>query len=291
MFGFSKKTVNEKTSSSLGVAPEKHIGLIAGNSSYPLRFAEDAKRQGYAITAVCHRGETPEAIEAIADKVIWIKVGELGKIIRSFQEAGVQQAVMAGGINRIRLFGGVKLDARGVALLARLKSAKDDIIMRGIADELESEGIQIKPCTMFCPECLVSEGILTRSEPTAEEREDITIGIEAIKAMTGQHIGQVVVVREGVIVAVEAVEGTDRTILRGGELGGKGTVVVKCAKPDQDMRFDVPTVGLKTVETMISAKVRVLALEAGRSMIIDEEEVFALANKHKISIVGVPGLV
>ncbi len=267
------------------------IGVIAGNGSFPIHFAKEAARAGRDIVVVAHSGETtPELVQHV-QFLRWIKVGELGTIIRTFQELGVREVAMAGGINRIRLFGGVKLDARGAQLLARLRSTKDDVIMRGIAEELEKEGIQIVPCTIFLNECLVRPGVYTKSEPSEEEWTDIQVGTDAIRAMSSQDIGQLVVVREGVVVAVEAVEGTDRTILRGGEFGGKGSVVVKFAKPTQDMRFDVPTVGERTVKTLIEAKARVLALESGRCLMLDEEKVVALANRHGISIVGCPSLV
>ena len=171
--------------------------------------------------------------------------------------------------------------------MAKLRSTKDDIIMRGIAGELESEGISVESCTMFCKEWLVEKGVLTKSTPSKDENEDIEIGVEALSKLGDLHIGQLVVVREGVVVAVEAVEGSDATIKRGGELGKKGTVVVKFSKPTQDMRFDVPTVGLKTIETLREAGARVLALEANKSIILDKPEVVAAANKAKISIVGI----
>lgn len=266
------------------------IGVIAGNESFPLRFAAEAKRHGCTIVAVCHIDETKPEIEDLVDSAVWIKVGELGKLIDTFRTAGVSHVAMAGGINRVRLFGGVKLDARGAALMLKIRSMKDDVIMRGIAEELAREGISVFDCTVFLSDSLVKEEVLTTSRPNAEELVDIEVGIKAIKAMSDEHIGQTVIVRGGVIVAVEAVEGTDQAILRGGALGGKGTVVVKFAKPTQDMRFDVPTVGLRTITTMVEARARVLALEAGRCLILDREEVVALAKKHKISIIGCPAI-
>lgn len=263
------------------------IGVIAGNGKFPLYFARGAKAHQRRVVAVCHLHETDPTIEALVDTVAWVRVGELGKIIAVFQKAEVKEVVMAGGINRVKWFGGVKLDLRGAALLAKLRSTKDDVIMRGIAAELESEGIKVLPCTMYVEECTVKEGVLTKAKPSKEEYRDIEVGIAAIQAMSSQDIGQVVVVRQGVIVAVEAVEGTDATILRGGLLGGKGGVVVKFSKTTQDMRFDVPTVGIKTVESIIAAKAKVLALEAGRCLIMEQEEVVRLANRHEVVIVGV----
>lgn len=263
------------------------FGLIAGNGEFPFRFVREAERNGLDIAAVCHYDETDPRLNEIVKYNCWVKVGELGKLISFFREKGVKQVAMAGGIARVKHFSDVKLDARGAALLLRLRSAKDDVIMRGIADELAKEGIAVVDSTIYLKDCLAKDGILTDSKPNESEWEDIKVGVEAIKCMSSQDIGQVVVVQKGVVVAVEAVEGTNAAILRGGELGGKGTVVIKFAKATQDMRFDVPTVGLKTIETMNEVKCRVLALEAGRCLIMDEEQMIALANKYKIAIVAV----
>lgn len=285
MSWFSRKSCLEEKP-----LPEKRLGIIAGNSSFPLLFAQAAKRYGYGIVAVCHRGETTERILQVADRVTWIRVGELGKLIETFKDYSIKEVALAGGIDRIRLFGGVKLDARGVKLLARLRSTKDDIIMRGIADELLSEGITVIECTRFMEEHLAVEGLITSRSPTQDELRDIQIGIEAISAMSAQDIGQTVVVRDGVIVAVEAVEGTDRTLRRGGELGGKGTVAIKFSKTTQDLRFDVPTIGMKTLHILAEMKATALAVEAGRCLILDKEEVIRFADSHGIAIVGCPPL-
>jgi len=266
------------------------IGIIAGSSTFPLLFAQAARRNGLAVVAVAHTGETDDLITEIAHRTEWVKVGELGKIIDTFKKYEVTEVALAGGINRIRLFGGVKLDARGAKLLARLRSVKDDIIMRGIADELLTEGITVIECTRFMEEHLAPIGQISRRVPNAEEAEDIQVGIDAVRAMSEQDIGQTVVVREGIIVAVEAVEGTDKTIKRGGELGGAGTVVVKFSKTTQDLRFDVPTIGLRTIEGLIAAKAKVLAVEATRCLILDREHVVRLADQHGIAIIGAPPL-
>jgi DUF1009 family protein len=272
---------------SLAPSNGRIIGVIAGSGTFPLHFIGEAKRAGCSVVVAAHLGETDESVEDVADRVEWVKVGELGRLVDFFLSNGCKEVAMAGGINRIRLFGGVKLDKRGAALIFRLRSTKDDIVMRGIADELATEGITVIPCTEFLTNCLVRSGLYTKTGLTPEEETDIRVGIEAIVAMGSQHIGQLVVVRDGVIVAVEAVEGSDATIKRGGELGGRGTVVVKFSKPTQDMRFDVPTVGLKTIETMAQAGCRVLALETGRCLFMDEDKAISLADRRGISVVGV----
>ena len=267
------------------------IGLIAGNGSFPRMFILAAHKAGRPVVAVCHRGETEEDVARRVSRAEWIRVGELGRMIDIFKSAGVRQVAMAGGINRVRLFGGTKLDARGAALILRLRSTKDDLIMRGIAEELLKEGITVVESTIFLEQALVPFGVLTTSAPTDAELNDIEVGREAIRVMGSQDIGQLVVVREGVIVAVEAVEGSDAAIRRGGQLGKKGAVVVKYAKPTQDMRFDVPTVGVRTIRSMIEARCRVLAVESGRCLMLDAEDVIALANRSGIAIVGCKSLV
>lgn len=263
------------------------MGLIAGSGSFPFHFVAAASQQQHPVFAICHRGETDPALEKLVKALAWIKVGELGAIIQFFKSAGIKKAAMAGGISRVKLFGGVKLDARGALLIARLRSTKDDVIMRGVAEELQKEGIEIVPAHLFMPEQLIEEGVITRARPSQEELEDIQVGLQALEAMSSQDIGQLVVVKAGVITAVEAVEGSDEAILRGGELARRqGGVVVKFPKVTQDLRFDLPAVGIKTVETMVAAGCRVLALEAGKSLVFDREQMIELANKHNIAILG-----
>lgn len=262
------------------------LGIIAGNSNFPLVLAKEAKNNRRDTVVVAHRGETWSQISEHVSALEWIRVGELGKIIETFKSYNVKEVAFAGGINRIRLFGGVKLDARGLALLKRLKSAKDDVIMRGIAEELESEGIRVISCATYLQDCLMREGVITSVNPSEEDVQDISVGVAALKAMSSQDIGQLVVVKEGVIVAVEAVEGSDRAILRGGELAGPGAVIVKFAKTTQDLRFDLPTIGRRTIESMLKAEARVLAVEAGKTLLINETEVVELANKHGIVVLG-----
>ena len=293
---FSVGSSKNKTSISCGSSPPiflpgETIGIIAGSGILPIRCAKIASEKGLKVAAVCHLDEADPQIESYCDYTRWIKVGQLGDIISFFRERGVKHAVMAGGISRVRTFKDVSLDLKGTLLLAKIRSTKDDVIMRGVADELANEGIEIVDSTIFAADWLVSEGVLTKKRPNAEQQKDIHCGCQAIKAMTGLHIGQLVVVKAGVIVAVEAVEGSDETIRRGGVLGHTGTVVVKCAKPDQDMRFDVPVAGMKTLQIMKEVGATVLALEAGRSLIVDKEDVIKFADNNNIAIVGIDSLV
>lgn len=268
-------------------ANAKSVGLIAGNGQFPLIFAREAKREGYQVIAVAHRGETVEELETIADAVTWIYVGQLGKIIRTFQQAGVKQAVMAGGIRKVKLFGNFRPDLRGVSFLARLKSREDDDLLRGIAGELERDGIKVIESTFCLADIMPKVGALTRNQPSAAQQRDVEIGFAAAKEIGRLGIGQTVVVKDGVVVAVEAVEGTDAAILRGGSLAKSGCVVVKVSKPQQDLRFDVPAVGVDTIKSMAQAGASVLAVEADRTIFLEKEALLAEAQRAGIVVVAV----
>jgi DUF1009 family protein len=265
----------------------RKLGLIAGNGRFPLIFAEQAKREGVSLVTVAHRGETLEEIEKVADGVTWVYVGELGKIIRTFQKAGVKEAVMAGGIRKLKLFSNFRPDLRGAAFLARVKGREDDRLLRGVADELERDGIKIVESTLFLSRIIPSEGVLTHRSPSPEQWEDIRLGFETAKEVGRLGIGQCVVVRRRVVLAVEASEGTDATIRRGGELGKEGIVVVKVSKPQQDLRFDVPAVGVETIETLRELKGAVLAVEAGKTILLEKDEVVGRADRAGIVVVAV----
>ena len=267
----------------------KKLGLIAGNGRFPLMFAEEAKQAGYSVVAVAHRGETDEAIERVADAVTWIYVGQLGKIIRVFQRAGVVEAVMAGGIRKVKLFGNFRPDLRGARFLAKQRNRDDDALLRGIADELAFDGIRIVESTLCLPHIIPAEGVLTRRAPRRDEWEDIKLGFRAAKEIGRLGIGQTVVVKQGVVLAVEAVEGTDAAIQRGGSLGKSGCVVVKVSKPQQDLRFDVPAAGVDTIHCLHRVAGRVLAVEAGKTILLEKETLLRQADLYGISVVGVSG--
>lgn len=265
----------------------KKLGLIAGNGRFPLILADEAKRAGYHVVAVAHRGETDEAIAQAADELTWVHVGQLGKIIRAFQNAGVTEAVMAGGIRKVKLFGNFRPDLRGARFLAKLKSREDDVLLRGIADELALDGIRILESTLCLPQIITSDGVLTKRAPRADEWDDIKLGFRTAKEIGRLGIGQTVVVRNQVILAVEAVEGSDAAILRGGALGKPGCVVVKVSKPQQDLRFDVPAVGIDTVKSLREAGAAVLAVEAGKTILLEKDQLLHQADSWGISVVGV----
>lgn len=270
------------------MTPRK-IGLIAGNGKFPLIFAEQARREGVELVAVAHRGETLEEIERLVDSVTWIYVGELGKIIRAFHQAGVQEAVMAGGIKKVKLFSNFRPDLRGIAFLARLKSREDDQLLRGVAEELEGEGIRVLESTLFLSRLIPGEGVLTRRAPKSAEWEDIRLGFQVAKEIGRLGIGQSVAVKGQVVLAVEAVEGTDAAVRRAGEAGKKGFVVVKASKPQQDLRFDVPAVGVETIRVLHEAGGTALAVEAGKTILLEKEAMLEEADQAGVAVVAVSG--
>lgn len=272
------------------VTDGERIGLIAGNGRFPIIFADNARRLGYHVSAVAHEGETEPELAGHVDRIHWIKIGQLNKLIKAFKEDGVHQAVMLGGIKKTHMFTTLRPDFRTLALATRLALWKDDDILRELAKELEREGIAICESTFGLEGILVEEGTLTARAPSEKEWEDIRYGWEVAHEIGRLDIGQCVVVKDRVVVAVEAVEGTDGAIKRGGDLAKEGAVVVKRSKPQQDLRFDLPTVGPRTIEVMASVKASVLAIEAGRTILLDREIMLDKARSARIAIVGITTL-
>jgi len=263
------------------------IGLIAGNGSFPLLFARTARAEGWRVAAVAHEGESEAEIAAVVDSLLWIKVGELDKLLDGFRAEGVSRAVMAGGINKASLMRSFAPDARGQRLLARLTQWSDDALLRGVAAELEGEGIEVVESTLFLESILTREGALAGAELSEAQWRDVRYGLAVAKSVGRFDVGQTVVIKAGMVLAVEAIEGTDAALRRGGALGCGGAVAVKVSKPGQDLRFDVPAVGLDTIAVCGDVGVRVLALEAGRTLMLQREEFRREAGAGGLSVVGV----
>jgi DUF1009 family protein len=257
------------------------IGLIAGSGRLPLLFAEAATRAGRSVVVVAHEGESDPALVAAA----WVKLGQLGRIVEVLREGGAGEAVFCGGIRKPRLFD-VRPDWLGLKALARMRSFGDDAALRAIAEVLEEEGVRIVSPMPFVPGLVAARGPLGKRKLTDEQRADATAGLAAARALGAADIGQTVVVKRGVVLAVEAAEGTDACIARGGALG-KGAVVVKARKPQQDDRFDAPAVGPRTVEALVAAGCSALAIEAGAALVLDREEMAAAADRAGIAVEGV----
>ncbi len=236
---------------------------------------------------MAHRGETAPELEQVVDRMHWVRIGQFGKVVRVLKCDGVRQAVMLGGMKKTHLFSNVRPDFWAMAFFAKLKSWKDDHILRALADDLEEEGITIRESTFGLSNILVPEGTLTRRGPSEKEQQDVSYGWKTAQEIGQMDIGQCVVVKDRVVVAVEAVEGTDEAILRGGKLAWSGAVVVKRCKPQQDLRFDLPAVGPRTIDVMKEAKASVLALEAHKTIMLDREEMLEKANDAGVAIIGV----
>src|SRR5437773_9260866 len=263
------------------------IGLIAGNGKFPFLVLEDARRAGATVAVAAIREETDPAIEKLADRFTWVGLGQIGKMIRFFKDEGVDKAIMAGQVKHVQIFSRAIPDVRMLKMLLRLPRRNTDALIGAVANELASEGIELIDSTFFLKDQLPQPGTLTKREPDESERTDIDYGLEIARGIAGMDLGQTIVVRARACVAIEAMEGTDAVIRRAGELARGRLTVVKIAKPDQDMRFDVPVVGLPTIESMKGAGATCLAVTASKTLMFDGEEMIRLANKHKIAIVAV----
>lgn len=269
------------------------IGLIAGSGRFPLLFAEQARRQGLEVLALGIKGVTDPALEKTA-AVEYFKLGQIDKPLAYLKGAGIQKAVMAGKVEHVSVFGGLMPDLRAVKLLARLKDKRTDTILAAVAEEFSKEGIELLPSSTFLAHLLAAPGPMTKRRPEPAQEADIRLGWSAAKAVASFDIGQTVVVSSGAVVAVEAMEGTDRTVERAAQLArskgaSPGLVVVKVAKPRQDLRYDLPVVGLDTLATLERCGGRVLALEAGKTLLFDKNEFLKQAEKQGLAVVGIQG--
>ncbi|MFC1867861.1 LpxI family protein [Thermodesulfobacteriota bacterium] len=262
------------------------IGIIAGGGRFPFIVANSAKKQGFHVVAVAHQGETDPALSDSVDKIIWVKLGQLGKLISAFKKNGIRKALMAGTIAKQRMFGNIRPDLKGLSFISKMAIFHDDGILRALADELAEEGIEIVSSTLYLPELLAPKGCLTNKKPGKGEEEDIQSGWKIAKELGRMDVGQCVVIRNKTVLALEAIDGTNETIIRGGKIAVKNAVVVKISKPNQDLRFDVPSVGLETLKVMSRVKASVLAVEAGKTLMFDRSEMIEYADKAGISIVS-----
>jgi len=263
------------------------IGIIAGGGQFPLLFAKAAHSQGLKVYAAAHQGETDEALVDHVERLQWVKLGQLGKIISFFKQEGVKKTVFIGSITKTNIFRDVRPDLKGLGLWNKINIKQDDAILRAVADRLEKDGIEVVASTGYVPELLFPKGILTKKKPTKDQMVDIVYGWEIARSLGNLDIGQCVVVRNQTVLAVEAIEGTDATILRGGTLGKEKAVVVKLRKPNQDLRFDLPAIGMKTIDSMKEVKASVLAVEAEYALFFDRDAVIQAADNAGIVIVGV----
>ena len=265
------------------------LGLIAGQGVFPLEVARMARRRGLRVACVALRDQTRPEIADEVEQITWIHPGEVNAGLAAFREASVREVVMAGKVTKSDLFQNpeaLRMDERASGLLSGLSDQKDDTILGRLADFLETVGLHLLPQYALTPELLVGEGVLSATAPDAEQEADIAFGFPIAKTLGDLDIGQTVVVKDRAVLAVEAIEGTDATIRRAGAIAS-GACVVKVAKPSQDPRFDVPTIGPDTIAVLAEAKVAVLAFEAGATVVLERDVVVREADAHGIAIVGV----
>lgn len=261
------------------------IGLIAGKSEYPVLFAETARSKGIKVIAVGIEGETDPMVEKVVDKFFWVRLGELSKVLEIFKSEGIRKAVMAGGITKSRIFNeALKIDGLMKSILVKALDKKDNTLLSMITSTLRSAGIELLDSTLYLEDLLPKEGVLTRTSPSQAQEEDIRFGLKIARQIAGLDIGLSIFVKGKAVIAVEDIEGTDAMILRGGRLAGPGGVVVKVARPKQNMKFDIPVIGPQTIRSMSEVKAGCLAVEAGKTLIIDKEETIAFADINGISI-------
>jgi len=264
------------------------IGLIAGNRKFPLIFAQGAQRNGKHIVCVAIKGETCRGLKRFVDKIYWLSLGEFERMLEIFKAEGVKKIAMAGQISPHRLFSQeVKNNRQIQELLAGIQDRKANTIFAGIAKKLEEEGLGLMDSTTFIRDFVPPKGVLTKRAPNDEEQEDINFALGIARKVAELDIGLAVAVKNKAIIAVEALEGTDNLIRRCGVISRFGAVIVKVARPEQDMRFDIPVIGLNTIKNLIKAKVSCLAIEAGKTLFIDMRPAVALADKKGIAIVAV----
>ena len=270
------------------------IGLIAGNGRFPFLVLKGARSLGHDVTVVAVKEEAfPEleaaAVDAGAD-LHWVSLGHLGKCLKILKGAGVTRAVMAGQVKHVKIFSGIIPDLTLMSALARLKARNTDALISAVADVMRDEGVELVDSTAFLEPLLAKEGVLTDRAPSEQEAEDFAFGYPMADAIAALDIGQTIAVKHKAVVAVEAMEGTDEVIGRAGFLAGPGVRIVKVAKPKQDMRFDVPVIGIATIQAMRTAGAAALSVDAGRTLVLDGDRVFASANEAGIAIVARPRL-
>ncbi|MEK6678060.1 MAG: UDP-2,3-diacylglucosamine diphosphatase LpxI [Nitrospirota bacterium] len=262
------------------------IGLIAGDGNFPIILSNGLREKGKRVIAVGLENITSPDLEKGVERLHWIKVGQLGRLIKIFKKEGINRVVMAGKVSKTFMFKDIRPDLRAITLYLKLKDRKDDSLLLGIVSELEKEGIKVEEPTRYVPHLLAEKGVITKRKPKKKELKDIEFGWPIAKEMGRLDIGQTVVVKERAVLSVEAIEGTDAAIRRAGELGRGGIVVIKVAKPKQDMRFDAPVIGLNTIRILKEAKAAALCVEAGKTILLEKEDMIKLANKENICIIG-----
>jgi DUF1009 family protein len=262
------------------------LGIIAGNGVYPRELATAARRARVKkIVVAAFTDETDPSIDQQADVLEWLHVGQLGRLLKFFREHDVRHAIMAGQITPKNLFD-LRPDVKALVVLAKLKQRNAESIFSAIANELKKEDVDLLPATTFLEDQLAAKGLIGGAKLSRAEQEDVDLGWNVAKEIARLDIGQTIIVKKGTVLAVEAFEGTNDAIKRGGALAREGAVMIKVAKPNQDMRFDVPVVGVETIKVAAEAQLRVIAVEAGKTLLLEHDKIVDLAERSKITIVA-----
>jgi DUF1009 family protein len=262
------------------------LGLIAGNGRFPFLVARGARQAGRRVVAVAIKEEASPELAGVVDEIHWVGLGQLGRCIDALRGAGAREAVMAGQVKHRQIFADIVPDLKLVTVLARLALKNTDSLIGAVAEALLREGIQLLPSTSFVQDQMATAGAMTLRAPSRAERREIAYGREVARTLAGMDLGQTAVVKDRAAVALEAMEGTDDVIARAGRIAGPGTTVVKVAKPKQDMRFDVPVVGPGTLAAMKQARAAVLAVDAGKTLLVDKRDFLADADQAGLAIWG-----
>ncbi len=263
------------------------IGLIAGGGELPLLFARQAQRRGFSVRTAALRGSAPVSLERQCNVVNWISIGQLGSLIRFFKEQGVRRAVMHGKVQHSRLFKNLRLDWKALSLWSRLKDRSGEALLKAVAGELGRAGVELLDVRTFMEESVIQKGWATHTRAKSDSIASIAYGLKRARVLAREGVGQTLVVKGNAVAAVEGMEGTDEAIRRAGHWAGPGTVAIKVASPQQDWRFDIPTLGPRTLQSMIRAKAKGIVVEAGKSFLIDRGKTLALAEKNRIFILAV----
>ncbi|MDR3112449.1 MAG: UDP-2,3-diacylglucosamine diphosphatase LpxI [Elusimicrobiota bacterium] len=264
----------------------KSIGLIAGNNRFPLLVAQEIKKSGDKVVCIALKEEASAELEILCDKTFWISVGKFQKIIDTLKSENVETAIMAGQVKHVKIYSAITMDFRAIKIMGSLINKKTDTILKSVADEFAKDNIELLPSHSYLKHLLAPKGLITGQKLNSDEIKNVKFGFKIAKSIASLDIGQSVVVKNSSVLAVESVEGTDECIKRAYQLGGENSIAVKVAKPNQDFRFDVPVIGLQTIDTLKESKCRALAIEQGATLILDKDEVVKKANDLNVTLLG-----
>jgi DUF1009 family protein len=265
----------------------ENIGLIAGNNRFPFLVAQEIKRSGDRVICIALKEEADQNLEKICDKTYWLSVGKFQKIIDALKSENVKTVIMAGQVKHVKIYSAISMDLRSIKVMGSLINKKTDTILKTIADEFEKDGMHLTASHAYLKHLLAPKGLIVGKKLSSDENKDVEFGYKIAKGIAALDIGQTVVVKDKSVLAVESVEGTDECIKRAYALGGKNSIVVKVAKPNQDFRFDVPVIGLSTIDNLKENKVRAMAIESGVTLILDKDELIEKAKKLGATIIGI----